>query len=270
MRLAGGVALIAVVGLGTVGVVSAQTPAPTVTITASESSVAISATSPLASGPTRFDVVKSGQGELDISIGALRPGVTLDQFTAALRQNPDDAIDLVHIDAGATLSAAEQSRAVTTSLRPNSAYVVLNATGENPANWEIASFTVGGQANGASAPQADATIRIADLRFSGASTLPRRGIVRFQHTGWAPHFAFAIPLRRGAGTRAVGRALRANSERRLGRLVDFESGIEAQSLVTRGADDYNELRFPRRGRYVLVCFFEGHNTQGMYRFVRVR
>jgi hypothetical protein len=36
------------------------------------------------------------------------------------------------------------------------------------------------------------------------------------------------------------------------------------------AVNYNEVRFPRRGRYVMVCFFEGHNSQGMYKFVRVR
>ena len=64
--------------------------------------------------------------------------------------------------------------------------------------------------------------------------------------------------------------MRNGSDRQLGRLLDFESGTEAQGLVTRGAVNYNEVRFPKRGRHVLVCFFDGHNAQGMYRFVRVR
>ena len=34
--------------------------------------------------------------------------------------------------------------------------------------------------------------------------------------------------------------------------------------------NYNEIRFPKRGRYVMICFFEGHNAQGMFKFVRVR
>ena len=34
--------------------------------------------------------------------------------------------------------------------------------------------------------------------------------------------------------------------------------------------NYNEIRFSRRGRYLMVCFFEGHDDQGMFKFVRVR
>ena len=94
--------------------------------------------------------------------------------------------------------------------------------------------------------------------------------MRFANTGWAPHFAFAMPLRRGARQGAVARALRRNAERRLGRLVDFRRGVDLQSLITRGAVNYNEVRFPRRGRYVMACFFERHNTEGMFRFVRVK
>jgi hypothetical protein len=68
----------------------------------------------------------------------------------------------------------------------------------------------------------------------------------------------------------VARALRGNRQRQLARLLDFERSLEIQSLVTRGAVNYNEIRFPRRGRYVMICFFEGHSAQGMFKFVRVR
>ena len=64
----------------------------------------------------------------------------------------------------------------------------------------------------------------------------------------------------------MARALLRNANRPL----NFRKSIEAQSLITRGTVNYNELRFPKRGRYVMVCFFEGHNAQGMFRFVRVR
>jgi hypothetical protein len=147
---------------------------------------------------------------------------------------------------------------------------VLNSSGEQPSDWPIADFTVGGQSNGATAPRADARVRISDLRFRGATRLPRRGVVRFENAGWAPHFAIAAPLRRGASTRAVGRALRRSADRPLGRLVDFASAIQPQTLITRGAVSYNEVRFPRRGRYVMACFFDNHQSQGMYRFIRVR
>lgn len=256
--------------LGVAGVVAAQTPAPTVTVTASTSSTTLPSTGPLAPGATRFEVVKSGNGEVALTMAALRPTVTVDQFTAALKRDPNDAIEMAYLDGSVDLGAREARKALTFTLRPNATYAVANTSGENPASWTVTSFTTGGQANGAATPRADASVRMIDLRFGGASVLPRNGVVRFENRGWAPHFALALPLRRGADTRAVGRALRGGSERQLGRLVDFASGSEPQGLITRGAVNYNEVRFRKRGRHVLVCFFEGHNAQGMYRFVRVR
>jgi hypothetical protein len=271
MRRAAIVAAVAVLALAAAGAGLAQQPPPTVTVTASDTTLMVSATGPLAAGPTRFEIVKAGDEELEIVIAALRPGVTRPQFTAALQGgDPEAAIELVHVDGGAGLAPGDQRRAVTLDLRPNSTYLVINSSGERPSEWEIAEFTVGGQSNGATAPQADASVRMIDLRFRGAARLPQRGVVRFENAGWAPHFAVAAPLRRGARSRAVGRALRGNDERRLGRLVDFDSAIQPQSLITRGAVNYNEVRFPRRGRYVMVCFFDGHQAQGMYRLIRVR
>jgi hypothetical protein len=270
MRIAVIVATVAALALGAAGVGVAQQPLPTVPVTASGTTLTVGATSPLAAGPTRFEIAKAGGDEMEINIAALRPGVTLEQFTAALQGDPEAAIELVHLDGGASLSAGNQRRAVTLSLRPNTTYVALNSSGEQPSDWETSEFTVGGQSNGATAPRADARVRISDLRFSGATTLPRRGVVRFENAGWAPHFAVAAPLRRGARTRAIGRALRHKADRRLGRLVDFGSAIQPQTLMTRGAVNYNEVRFPRRGRYVMVCFFDNHQAQGMYRFIRVR
>jgi hypothetical protein len=261
------VPILVVLALGVAAAVSAQGPAPTVTITATATSLNVGTSGPLDAGPTRFEVVRAGGESAEIAIGALRPGVTLDQFTTTLEREDEAAIELVHLAGGASISAPSRRRVVTFRLRPNSTYVVISIGGERPA---VATFTVGGQANGAALPRADARVRMIDLRFRGATRLPRRGVLRFENAGWAPHFALAAPLRRDARRRAVGAALRRNNERRLGSLVDFGAAIEPQPLMTRGAVSYNEVRFPRRGRYVMVCFFEGHNAQGMYRFVRVR
>jgi hypothetical protein len=272
MRMAAVMAAVVAVGLGIASSGLAQGTPPTITITASSTELTVGATSPVAAGPTRFEVVRSGgEDELSISIAALRPGVTRAQFEAALAVGDGSgAIDLIYLDAGIDVTAQEEGRAATIALRPNSTYIVLNGTGERPSDWEISEFTVSGGSNGASAPRADASVRIDDLRFRGARTLPRNGVVRFENAGWAPHFAVTAPLRRGARPAAVNRALRANNQRRLGRLLDFESAMSAQGLITRGAVSYNELRFPKRGRYAMICFFEGHNAQGMYRIIRVR
>jgi hypothetical protein len=270
MRVAGLISAVVALFLVAVGVGAAQAPPPVVTVTATETTLTVGATGPLAAGPTRFEFVSSDGSAPELAVAALRPGVTLDAFSAALRSSPDAAIEMIHLDGGATLSPNEERRAVTMNLRPSSTYVAVNLAGDNPQDWEITQFSTSDQSNGASAPDADARVRIFDLRFRGARTLPRNGVVRFENAGWAPHFALAAPLRRNAKQPAVARALRRNAQKPLERLLDFSESIEAQSLITRGAVDYNELRFPKRGRYVMVCFFEGHSTQGMFRFVRVR
>jgi hypothetical protein len=266
MRVAG--LIVTVVGLALfVGSAGAQAPPPTVTVTATETGLTVSPAGPLAAGPTRFDFVKAGGPPPEIAIAALRSGVTVDAFTAALQTSPDAAIELVHLDGGATLAPNEASRAVTFDLRPSSTYVALNLAGEQPT---LTTFTTSGDSNGATAPQADARVRIVDLRFQGAKTLPRRGVVRFENAGWAPHFALAAPLKAKATKKKVSRAFLKNKQAALEKLLDFGRSIEAQSLITRGAVDFNELRFPKRGRYVMVCFFEGHSAQGMFRFVNVK
>jgi hypothetical protein len=266
MRVAVFIAAVLGLSLLAAGVGAAQAP-PTVTVTVTGSSLTVGATGPLPAGPTRFEFVNTGSGAPELAIGALRPGVTVAAFTAALQGNPDAAIEMVHIDGGASFSSGQDRRVVTMNLRPSSTYVAVNIAGENP---QITPFSTSDQANGASPPAADARVRIIDLRFLGAKTLPRNGVVRFENAGWAPHFALAIPLRRDAKQRAIVRAFRRNAERRLEKLVDFERSLEVQSLITRGAVNYNQIQFPRRGRYVMVCFFEGHNSQGMYKFVRVQ
>jgi hypothetical protein len=252
--------------------VSAQGPPPTVTVTAAGTTLTVSPGGPLAAGQTRFEFVRSGEGEPEISIGALRPGVTVEQFTAALRtdRSGSSAIEMVHIVGGAGLNEGVQRHVATFALTANTTYVAINIEGENPQGWEVVSFATGGASGGAAAPQADATVNMIDNRFTGARTLPRNGTIRFRNRGWAPHFALAARVRAGASTAAVGRALRGGNERALGRVLDFRSVIEPQTLITRGADVVNEVRFPRAGRYALICFFEGHAQQGMYRVVRVR
>ena len=269
MRIA--VLIVAVAGLSLVAVSAgaAQAP-PTVTVTAAESTLTVGATGPLAAGPTRFEIVNSSGGAPEIAVAALRPGVTLADFSAALRSNPDAAIEMIHLDGGASFAPGQDRRVVTMNLRPSSTYVAVNIEGDNSQQWEITPFSTSGQANGASPPSAGARVRMIDLRFLGARTLPRNGVVRFENSGWAPHFALAAPLRGNARQRAVARALRGNRQRQLERLLDFSRSLEIQSLITRGAVNYNQIQFPRRGRYVMVCFFEGHNAQGMFKFVRVR
>ena len=270
MRIAMGVvAATAIVGAA-VGVSAAQAPAPTVTITASETSLT-AAPGPVAPGATRFEFTSTAEkAEMGVFVASPKPGRTVDEVIAALRTNPDTSLEIADIVASASLAPGGK-RAVTAEILAGRSYLLVNDVGkENSAQWIITPLATGGTPTGATAPEPDAQVMTRDLRFVGDRTLPRNGTIRIRNIGWAPHFAVAAPLKKSAGRGAVGRAIVGNRERELGRLLDFRNAIELTNILTRGATADNEVTFAKRGRYVLVCFFENHNAQGMYRFVRVR
>jgi hypothetical protein len=148
-------------------------------------------------------------------------------------------------------------------------------TADNPAKWVFASFTVGPESSTAVAPKPDATVRMVDYGFKGSSKLPRKGVVRFENRGKAPHFVVAFPLRKSANPKAAARALRKNQEKRFERTI-AGAPSEPQGLVTGGAVNDVEVRFAKRGAYVLACFFSNgprdkpHSARGMVRAVTVK
>ena len=258
----------AVLGVGA-AVAAAQAPVPTVEVTVT--ATAVTASAPVAPGATRFVFVsgeeRAAQG---VFVVAVKRGYTAEEAVAAVKASPDNSFEVIDIVAsGGVLPGGR--RAVTTEIEAGRTYMVVNDGGREDADrWVFAPLTVEGAPTGATAPRPDATITVRDNRFLGARTLPRRGTIRVRNVGWAPHIAIAFPLRRGARTAAVGTALRLNRERALGRLVDFANTVEVSSVLTRDAVADQEIRFSKAGRYVLVCFVENHQRQGMYRFVRVR
>jgi hypothetical protein len=133
------------------------------------------------------------------SFAAVKHGRTTEEAIAAVRRNPETSFDLVDIVASAGLAPGGR-RAVTAQIRANTTYLLVNDVGqdEKPAAWIITPLAAGGAPTGAAAPAPDAEVQMRDLRFVGDSTLPRRGTVRVRNVGWAPHFALAFPLRRGA------------------------------------------------------------------------
>jgi uncharacterized cupredoxin-like copper-binding protein len=270
MRAVRAIAVILAVLGGGVAVAAGQGSVPTVTVTATATDVTASP-APVAPGATRFEFVESGlRREAGVYLATPKPGRTADELTAAIRANPDSSFEVGDIVTSASLAPGDK-RAITVEIEADRAYLLVNDLGkENPRDWIIAPLATGGAPTGATAPAPDAAVVMRDLRFGGDRTLPRNGTVRVRNVGWAPHFAIAAALKPGARRAAVGRALRGNRERALGRVVSFRRSLELTNILTRGAVTDQEVTFSRRGRYVLVCFFEGHNAQGMYRFVRVR
>lgn len=274
-RCAAVIGALATVG-GLAAIATAQTPLPTVGVTASPSSVSTQ-TTPIAPGPTQFRITRQpSQRGLGVYIALLNQGVSVQDLQAAFRRDDrtrgSSTLGLASVQASVTFSGNQTSRTVSLTLKPGLTYVMVSEPeAENtPPTRGISTFTTSTTANGATAPTGDATIRMVDLRFQGDTRLPRNGTVRVQNFGAVPHIAIAFPLRSGVTSAQFGRALRANSERALGRLVAGEP-TEVQNIISGGGNtDVQTVSFSRTGRYGLVCFFNEHHRLGMYRIVNVR
>jgi hypothetical protein len=253
----------------------AQQSVPTVAVTGNPAGVVVQAPGPLAAGPTRFDITRQGNKGVSVYFALLNQGVSLTELQAAIvrdGRNGESALGLVWIQGSVSLSASEPRHAVSFNLRPGLTYVVLaeEDTERGTPQRSFTTFTTSGQANGATAPAPAATVRMQGLRFRGSSTLPRQGVVRVDNRDGVPHFAIAFPLRKGVTASRFGRVLRSENERAFGRVLAGEP-YGLQNLISGGniAND-QEVRFPKPGRYALVCFFNGHERLGMYRVIRVR
>jgi hypothetical protein len=240
----------------TAALAGAQTSVPTVAVTAAGGNVTLDPSGPIAAGPTRFTF--DGRGEL--TLATLRAGVTVDQLRQTLSRNPEAAFRQVFIEA-----AVLPDRPATVDLRPDTTYVAGVVAGRSQA---ITTFTTGAS-SAARAPAPEGRIRMIDYGFRGPTTLPRNGRIRVQNDGTTFHFALAFPLRPGVSGGQVRRAFRGTDERAMGRLVAGEP-VDVQGLISQGSSSDNEVRFARRGRYAMVCFFGEHNRLGMYRVYRVR
>jgi hypothetical protein len=281
VRRARSVMLGAVVVLGALvaTIAVAQEPVPTVAVTASPTTVALQPAGPVPAGPTRFEVARQGNRDVSVYFGLLNAGVSMQEFQAALRSDDrsggDSTLGLVSIQASISVGGSERRHGATFTLKPGLTYVVLSEAdedggGNRPRQRGIATFTTSGQSNGATVPAPEARVRMVGLRFRGDRVLPRRGVVRVENGDGVPHFAIGFPLRRRVTSRQFGRALRSDSERAFGRVV-AGAPYGVQGIISGGntAND-QEVRFPRAGRYGLVCFFGEHHRLGMYRVVTVR
>jgi plastocyanin len=273
-------AVLGVVGaLGALTAIAmAQAPPPTVGVTASPTSVAAQVTGPVAAGPTTFRITRAASNKgLNVYFALLNAGVSFEEFQAALRADDrsqgDLSLGLVSVQASTSLEGGQTTRDVTFTLKPGLTYVMLSepeTEGGPPPTRGLGTFTTGTAANGATLAAPDATIRMVKRRFRGADTLPRNGVVRFTNEDGVPHFAIAFPLRRGVGAARFGRVMREGTEREFRRII-AGAPVAAQGIISGGgtAND-QQVRFTRAGRYGFVCFFDGHESQGMYRVIRVR
>jgi hypothetical protein len=265
-------------GAAVAAIATAQTSVPVIAVTASPTAVSAQVTGPVAAGPTTLRISRApSRTGLSVYIATLNAGVTLPELQAALRRDDrtngnGGSLGVATVHASVTFEARNvTSRDVTFTTRPGLTYVLVSETdADNTApSRGFGSFTTSAQANGATAPAPDATVRMEDLRFRGSATLPRRGTVRFQNFGLGPHIAVAFPLRAGVSNAAAGRAIRSGSDAAFGRIAGG-APVGLQTVISPAQSDDQQVSFARSGRYALVCFVNEHNRLGMYRIVTVR
>ena len=276
-RMALGVA--AVVATVAAGQALAQQAVPTVSIQASPTAVSIGATGPIAAGATRFDITRPAGGpDVAVYVALLVPGFSVDEVAQELsredKNEGDASLGMVSVQASAVIAGRDTHRALTFTIKPGLTYVVI-AEPDSDSNGKVkprayTTFTSSSAANGATAPAPAATVRMQGLRFKGPSTLPRKGTVRFENRDGVAHFALAFPLRPGTTTKQLGKAVTSTSEAAFGKVVAGQPYM-AQNVISGGlTSNDQELSFPKKGRYGLVCFLYGHERLGMYRVVTVK
>ena len=237
---------------------AAQSSVPTVAVSVSGSNVVLDPSGPIGAGPTRF----TNDARAEFNLFTLRAGVTIDELRQSL-SNPRSVKALGQVFLEAT---AAPGKPVTVDLRPNTTYVAAVVAGRRSA---LTTFTTGAP-NGAQRTDAR-------TRASGWSTTASAG------RRPCPAMAASVlrtPARHSTsrshsrcdrtcptGRSAVPSAARTSEA--LGRVVAGEP-VDVQGLISPGSTNDNEVSFPRRGRYAMVCFFSEHNRLGMYRVYRVR
>lgn len=275
LRMAAVVAVMAVaVGAG---LATAQQPVPTITVNANPKGATVDPAGPIAAGPTRLNAVRPDGVTKDVNVyvALLVPGVSVEQLQQALaaddKTGGESSLGLVSIQASTALAAGDKQRALTFTIKPGLTYVVLVeqdvSRGAPPRS--LTTFTSSTDGNGASAPAPAATIKMQGLRFKGPNSLKQAGTVRFQNRDGLAHFALAFPLRKGTTSAQLGKALR-KSESAVGKLVAGQPYMAQNAISGGDTGNDQELRFPSKGSYGLVCFLDGHEQLGMYKIITVK
>jgi hypothetical protein len=245
---------------------------PTVNATVSATSIAV--TGALQSGAVNVVSTATGGKEPNTVFVALKPGVTLAEFYAALDANKLGDPNTV-IKYGSIVFDAEAGKGKPTEVQTALAagqYVAFNAEGEKSAKWPRASFAVAASLAPVALPAAQATEKTIDFGFKGPSVLHVGQLVRFENEGWLVHMNIAFPAKGKKGALKILKALSSGHEKGLEKLVAGPPVAFAGPLSTGAIQQ--ETITAKPGWYVQVCFMSTqdgrpHTRIGMERVIRI-
>ncbi len=252
---------------------AASTP-PTVTVTVSNSSIAVSGA--LQSGAVNVVMnAAAGSKEPAPTFVLLKPGVTVAEVDAYLKtdaapKDPNTSIKYGSIVFDAEASAGKSAEAQT-YLEPGT-YVALNGAGNNSAKWPTTSFTVTSAASPASLPARAATEQSIDFAFRGPSTLHDGELVRFENAGYVVHMDLAFPVKNLASAKKVVKELLTGKEKGLEKMI-VGAPVNFAGPLSNGAYQQETIS-AKPGVYVQVCFMptqdgRAHTMLGMERIIKI-
>ncbi len=254
------------------GAAAAQTPTlPSLTITASASSITVSG-SPHAGAVNVISSV-SGVKEAAVILFQLKPGVTAAELAGFLAtkgsSDPNSAGKYGSIVFDSEVSAGRASEAQTTL--SSGEYLALEIAGEGPPKAHVA-FTVGSTSAPATLATPQATVKAIDFAFKGPSTLHDGELVGFENEGFLVHMDIAFPVKSRAVALRAAKLLFNGKEKQATKLIAGPP-VSFAGPVSNGAYQQETIA-AAPGWYVEACFMQTqdgreHTVLGMERVIKI-
>lgn len=240
---------------------------PTVSVEAADFSFALPDS--VAGGRTRVLLANKGKESHHVQFLRLNEGVTMAQFEAALRQNPEGALALVALEGGAgSVGPGDQSEAVV-DLQPGQYAVVCFIPSPDGvphlAKGMIKPLTVGGAAaKQPREPKSVATVSMTDFGFSQLENLRAdKATLKVVNKGQEPHEMGVLRLK-GVPAAQVKQMLSAPPPPAGAAPPPgpppFEEAGGLQAVMP-GATGWTTLNL-KAGEYALVCFVPSPKNRG--------
>jgi len=246
---------------------AAKAPLPTITLTLTGKKVTVAGT--LRSGGVRIVSKVSKEAQAAPLLVRLDPGVTLQQFFAAV---PKITADPNNIDGIGAIVFSPEADKGTSSAQVNLAagqYVAVDIAPSGPP--PITTFVITKSDSPAALPKPGATIASIEFAFRGPARLHDGELVRFANDGFLVHMIVAARARNAAGAREIARLLKAGKDNQAQRLATNFYAFD--NLLSHGG--YQQLVIRNRpGQWVLACFMDTqdhreHTRLGMERIIQI-
>jgi hypothetical protein len=243
---------------------AASLPVITITMTGKKISVG----GALHSGGVQIVSKVSGEAQASPVLVRLDPGVTVQQFIAAL---PKIGADQNNIDGIGAIVFSPQANKGTSSAQADLAagqYVALDVAPKQPV---LTTFVISKASSPAKLPAPAATVASIEFAFRGPARLHDGELVRFANNGFLVHMIIAVRAKNAAGARRIAQLLKAGKDNQAQRLA---TGFTAFFNVLSHGAFQQEVITARPGFWVLACFMDTqdhreHTTLGMERVIQI-